>query len=187
MQLLQKLWNDCKCCLMLGLLLCLAACGKTVIRTTASEPRGATTTMSNPTPAATQNTPAPDEVTIFLDKTQYGLADTLKVTISSRVATPITTSDHQSACTIVKVQMQRADSWVEVGKCLQGTPTRRITLDANSTTTVVIGPAATNLATNAHWHAGTYRIVFTYILGKDEITGPSTTIYSAPFTIGSLR
>jgi hypothetical protein len=133
----------------------------------------------------TQNTPTPDAVTVLLDKTQYGVDDTLHISIANRLTTPVTGSDHQSACTIVKVQMQRAGSWIDMGKCLQGTPTRRVTLEANTTTAVAVSPGASNFATNAHWNAGTYRIAFSYIPGKDEITGPSTVVYSATFTIGS--
>ena len=175
--------NAMLACCFVGILLGLAACGVSSGGSTANTPGENATPMPTLANGQGSATPAPDSVTLLLDKAQYAASDTLTITLYNKVATPITASDHQSACTIVTVQMQRNDAWVNVGKCLQGTPTRRITLDANSTMAITVAPGASNLAPNAQWQAGTYRVAFTYIPGKDEVVGPATVVYSASITV----
>ncbi|MBA3822695.1 MAG: hypothetical protein H0X24_02180, partial [Ktedonobacterales bacterium] len=143
-------------CCVVGLVLSLAACGVTG-GSTANEPGGNAT--PTPTGGNGGGTPAPDKVTVLLDKAQYGVGDTFTISVVNRVATPITASDHQSACSIVTVQVERNGAWVNIGKCLQGKPTQRITLAANATTTIAMAPGVMSLAANTTWQAGTYRAV----------------------------
>jgi hypothetical protein len=173
--------KNIRVCCLVGIVLSLAACGVSSVSSPAQGIGGNATLV--PTSINSQATPAPDKVTLVLGKAQYTAGEALNITLYNKVATPITASDHQSACTIVKVQVQRNGAWVDVGKCLQGSPTRRITVDANATMTVTVAPGASNLAPNAQWQAGTYRVAFTYIPGKDEVVGPATVVYSATFTI----
>ena len=165
----------------------LAACGKSTNNAgggqSANQPNGTASPTFTPAPQV----PTAGQVGIALSKMQYSANEAMVITILNGLTMPITASDHHSACTLVDVQMlTNNNTWQTVGKCLQGRATRLIPLAAGATSMQSISPGASNLAVNAAWTAGTYRIAFTYFLGSAESVPTllqTNTIYSAVFSV----
>lgn len=161
--------------LLLGLvLLLLAGCG--YHGTTTSGPAA---TSSGPPATATAILPPPPPnvqaggVTVQLSAPSYHAHDTIVVTISNGASQAISFADHQSNCTVVLLQQQRAASWEPVNACRLMTLTRFLSLKAGQSTT------ATLRTSDTAWSAGTYRVAFSYRMGR----GPAAVAYSPLFQI----
>jgi hypothetical protein len=154
---------------MLGLVI-LAGCGAS----------GSAGTGGGGTPIAGTATPGP--VTVAADKQRYGPKDTIAVTITNGLSTPIAAPDHQSNCTTVTLDWWSGANWQPQNPCKLMTPTRLIPISAGATLAQQLQPQS---GTPAAWTTGTYRIAFTYYIGTPgSHSGSSTTIYSATFTVG---
>ena len=128
-------------------------------------------------------------VTITLAKTQFAIDEPIAVEVANGLTTQITTSDHQSGCTIVTLQSQDANGlWQVIAPCRQGTPTRLIPIAAGSSMTQTLGPPSTG--SSASWSKGTYRLMLGYTFQVDTASAtvqPSSApspVYSTQFTIG---
>lgn len=174
-----------------------AANGSNGTNSAAPGPTQSSTAPNSPTPvpsqqaAPPQNTPAPttmpstagDKVTLTLNKRNYGTNERISVTITNGLSKAITTMDHQSACTVVTLQMQVNNQWQTRSPCLLKTATRLITILAGSSITQSLTPGVTN-----SWPNGLYRLVFNYNVGEHLVpTGGDVpafaSILSSTFTI----
>ncbi len=137
---------------------------------------------ATPRPSATaQPTSRPGQVTVAVDKTHYAPTDTITVTILNGLATTISTTDHQTNCTVVTLERLVNGAWQPVGACRLMTPTRVVPISPG-TTVQQLGSTA--------WPAGTYRVAFRYFTepdgepGQGASPGQGGVVYSATFTIG---
>lgn len=165
----------------------LAACGKSSDNAANGQPANPTNGTAIPTFTSAPQVPTPGKVGLALSKVRYTADEAMVITILNGLTTPITASDHHSGCTLVDVQLLTSNNtWQTVGKCLQGKPTRLISLAAGATSAQTISPGASNLALNAAWQTGTYRIAFTYFLGDAKgvpTSSQTNTIYSAVISV----
>ena len=131
--------------------------------------------------ATPRPTSGPGQVTVAVDKTHYAPTDTITVTILNGLATTISTTDHQTNCTVVMLERLVNGAWQPVGACRLMTPTRVVPISPG-TTVQQLGSTA--------WPAGTYRVAFRYFTEPDGESGQATAsaqgglVYSATFTIG---
>lgn len=160
---------------LLGLcLLLLAGCGYN--GTTTSGPAA---TFSGPPATATAILPPPPPnvqasgVTVQLSARGYHAHDTIVVTISNGTSQAISFADHQSNCTVVLLQQQRAASWESINACKLMTLTRFLSLKAGQSTTATLRTSGTT------WSTGTYRVAFSYRMGSS----PAAVAYSPLFQI----
>lgn len=123
--------------------------------------------------------PTPSQVTVTTSQQRYTPSDTVIVTITNGLATRILAADHQSNCTIVRIELQSGQAWQPQNPCKLMSPTRLIPLDPGSATTQQLQPIQQAGATR--WTSGTYRIVLAY---RQNPTDADTTIYSASFDVG---
>ena len=164
----------------------LAACGKSTDNAGSGQPANQPNGTTSPTFTTAPQVPTPGQVGLGLGKIHYAVNEAMVVTILNGLTTPITASDHHSDCSLVDVQILTNNTWQTVGKCLQGRPTRLIPLAPGAASMQSISPGASNLAVNAAWPTGTYRIAFTYYIGSAESVPTATqtqTIYSVAFTV----
>ncbi|HZR42224.1 MAG TPA: hypothetical protein VFB12_19045 [Ktedonobacteraceae bacterium] len=159
--------------------------------TTTGASNAVATPTSKPVPTGVQTTPSTGAVRLLLNKSSYAPYETITVTIQNGFATPITTTDHQSGCTMVLLQMQDAKgSWQMQGLCREGIATRMVTLAAGSSTVQSLSPQSGTFARGSTWARGQYRFVFTFSKGAPDPThelgmGSSATdiVYSATFVV----
>jgi len=117
-----------------------------------------------------------------MDKQHYSATDPITATISNGLATSIWAADHQSACTVLTVEMQQGNQWVPIARCRSMIATRMIPFAAGSQTTVRLLGAGTD--PHNVWPAGTYRARFSYRGNENAPGGPMGIVYSAQFTVG---
>jgi hypothetical protein len=133
------------------------------------------------TSATAQPTSGPGQVTVAVDKTHYAPTDTITVTILNGLAAIISTTDHQTNCTIVTLERLVNGAWQPEGACRLMTPTRVVPISPGTT--------VQQLSSSA-WPTGTYRVAFRYFtepdaeLGQGATPGQGAVVYSATFTIG---
>jgi hypothetical protein len=118
-------------------------------------------------------------VTVTVDKTHYAPQDTITVTISNGLATTISTTDHQTNCTIVTLERLANGAWQAEGVCRLKTPTRIVPISPGMTVQQL---------SSSPWPTGTYRVAFRYFTEPDAVQGASPgqggLVYSTTFTIG---
>lgn len=118
----------------------------------------------------------PGQVVLTLDKASYTTSDSIRVTIANGLATAISTTDHQSGCTVVTLERWASGAWQAQGLCRLMTPTRIIDL-APGTTAQQLGAT----------QPGTYRIAFHYFVGSASGNAPTTSqsavVYSSSFAV----
>lgn len=119
-------------------------------------------------------------VVVEVGAVSYATSDTIAVTVHNALGVSIIATDHQTACTIVQLQMQVNGAWQNQGGCALGIATRQVPLAAGSNTAVSVSPSAGQIKASP-WPAGSYRVAFTY--RASAATDASDTVYSAPFTV----
>lgn len=147
-------------------------------------PTGGTPTPGGPataTPIPPGGTMTPGAVTLALSATSYTAGQPIVVTIHNGLNTTIMTADHKTNCSMVTLQMQTANGWVDLAPCKLMIATRLVELAAQSATPIALG-SGTQAAT-ANWGAGTYRVMFTYGTTPQNAPVGAGIIYSATFTI----
>jgi hypothetical protein len=163
----------------------LAACAATsepIGGHAASATESAQSATATPTATAVRQTPAnPGRVTVTVDKTHYAPTDTITVTIFNGLAASVSTTDHQTNCTMVTLERSVNGAWQTIAPCRLMTPTRVVPIPPGATTQ--------RLGSTA-WPVGTYRVVFHYSTEPDAAPtqgatpGQGGVVYSANFTIG---
>ena len=134
------------------------------------------------TASANAGTPTAGPVTLTLDKQQYSANDTITITVTNNGATAIFVADHQTACTIISLEINVNGAWQPIRDCQQMTATRLIEIMAGATSVQKLAPGAGRI-TNKPWAAGTYRATLTYGIGGSPIPNASKVATSTPFTI----
>ena len=122
------------------------------------------------------------QVTLALDKQTYQPGDTIVVTINNGLSQTISTTDHQTNCTLVTAEYLAGSQWQAVGACRLMTPTRIVPLPANSSTVqqLVVPESSSD---GSSWPAGTYRVTLVYSGGDEGTAVPGGLVHSAEFTI----
>lgn len=121
-------------------------------------------------------------VIVEVGAASYATSDTIAVTVRNALAISILATDHQTACTIVQLQIESNGSWQNQGGCAMGIATRQVPLAADSSVAVQLAPTAGQISAKP-WPAGTYRVAFTYVAGPNVTAGENHTVYSTPFTV----
>lgn len=121
-------------------------------------------------------------VVVDVGKSAYATTETIAVTVRNQLPDSIIATDHQTACTIVQLQIESNGSWQNQGGCALGIATRQVVVAAASAMPVNVDPAAGQIKVKP-WPAGSYRIAFTYRTGSIATPGPSETVYSQTFTV----
>ncbi len=153
-----------------------------------------------PTPG--RDTPAVTNVLITTDSQTYTPGDTIHVTITNHVGTPIFATSGKANCTVVEAQRKTAQGWqtTHIAPCADTDSTDIVQIAAGARHTAEIATGGSAPAVPA----GTYRLALSYstfsippqmsaslngapLLGKPIArakSSPLTTVYSQAFTIG---
>jgi hypothetical protein len=172
--------------LALAALLGLAGCGVPSQGGTGNNNGSGTPTGNGTTPTPS---PKPGQVNILLDKTHYGVNDTITVSITNGLATSIYSAQRYTNCTILTLQWKSGASWAVWGRCLAEQTPHLTQVKAQSITPIQLIPGNTGAGvprkgTTLAWQPGTYRIVFSYNTIPDEENPQGVVAQSATFTIG---
>ena len=128
--------------------------------------------VGSPSTPSHNSTPQPGAVTLRIQFPSPH-SNTLAVTITNEEAQLISTTDHQTDCTILLAEQRIGGQWRPLLNCAVMTPTRHHLILPGHTQT---GPLYTTT-----WPAGTYRIKLEYAQGQQ--LSPTRTIYSASFVL----
>lgn len=115
------------------------------------------------------------------ERSVYQEGEPVVASILNDTAQPIVTFDHKTYCSIINVQKQESNNWVNVSPCLLASPSKQVRLAAREEMTVQLpdNNAPTKLA------PGTYRLEFSYwaIDASGNSTGNPITVYSSTFNV----
>lgn len=167
----------------LVLVLLLAGCG--VSTTIGGAPSGDATATATATPGGTpvSSVPPTSAVTLSADHASYSPSSTITITVTNNRSTSIFTFDHQTSCTILTLQRQKASGWENVGGCAMGRATRQVEIKAGATMQVTLAPGAGQMQA-IPWPTGTYRAVLNYALQPQEMANANMILAATPnFTI----
>src|SRR5262249_31116413 len=129
-----------------------------------------------------RETATPGPITVTPDKQRYGQSETIAVTIMNGTSTGIAAPDHQSNCTTVTLEWWTCQSWQAQKPCKLIIANRLIPIMPGARLVQQLQPQG---GTSPSWAIGTYRVAFTYSVGTPaNLSGSTTTIYSATFTVG---
>lgn len=188
-------------CLVLAALAGLSACGVSSAGVGASNGTPNTPVTLSPAPSATPKATASatssssgsssgsastGPVTVTVDQQHYGTKDTVVVRVTNGLSTNIYAQNHETACTIVTLEMSAGGTWQPAGECREGILTTFIPVRAGTSATFDLIPGGGQLKSGA-WTAGTYRVVLHYTASNpDGSAAPPSSFnsaYSATFTI----
>lgn len=159
---------------MLVTLVALCGCGVTAAGAGTGDSSNTT-----PQPSPTSSTTPPGvtithgAVTVTTSKTQFARGDTIRVYISNGLSQSIFVADHQTACSLVTIELQSASGWRPLAPCRLMTPTRAVEIASGATNTQLI-------PTSGIVPAGTYRVRLGYAI---QTFGNPTVVYSGLFTV----
>lgn len=172
--------------LALAALLMLAGCGPRTGGDTNNSGTPAGKTGGNATPNPTLT---PGQVTIWLDKSSYGVKEIITVNVANGLSSSIYSAPRYTNCSVVSLQWHNGATWVQWGRCLIEQTERFTQLKANSVTTLRLDPT-TNMtrpgavrAATTVWHPGMYRVVFSFNTVPDEGNPAGTVVTSETFTV----
>ena len=171
---------------LIGISTLLAGCGRTIGPGGALQAGASPTASTGISATATAGASSPGtpgalgkgtsgQVTLTLDRQQYGAGNTIVVTVHNGLSQAIWAADHQTACTVVTAERLQNGQWQTVGACRLMTPTTMVSLPAASAT-------AQRLASSG-WPSGTYRVTLSYN-GDAGAGGSGGVAYSVEFSIG---
>ena len=120
-----------------------------------------------------------DAIQVTTDQTHYAPGATLRVTITNAGAEAVRVADHQSDCTVVRIEAWDGPAWVLRHPCRLMRPTRLLAIAAATTLAQEVRPPVDGGASG--WPPGTYRATCAYLTGPD---GTEAAAHSASFTIG---
>jgi hypothetical protein len=123
-------------------------------------------------------------VTLRPDKSSYNASEPITAIINNNAQQAITALDLKSYCTIVKLQRQAGDRWVDVGQCFLRRAPFPVTLGAGETTRVVLMP---NGNSSSAREPGVYRLVLEYTFGSSNPgTADQLTAVSSLFRVTNM-
>lgn len=168
----------------------LAGCGGVGGQTAeGGAPTGATPAVK-PTPTitvtATVNTnggtPVAGAVTLTLDKQQYGPNDTITITVTNGGSADIFAANHQTACTIITLEVNVNGAWQPIHNCQQMSATRLIKIAAGATSIQTLTPGSGQIV-GKPWATGTYRATLAYGTGSAPTPNAGKLAITTTFTI----
>jgi len=121
------------------------------------------------------------QVTLTLNKMQFGAEDPVIVTVHNGLTQTIWLSDSKTGCPSVVLERQVNGQWQPVKRCALGPKPRSTSLSAGSEKVVQLD-ATTGIDTGAGWPAGTYRATMSYTTDQ-AIASAQTLILSTQFFI----
>lgn len=128
--------------------------------------------------------PRANLVTLKADKGNYNANEPITAIIGNGAQQAITAFDLKSYCTIVRLQRQERDRWLDVGQCLLRRAALPVTIGAGETKRVVLMPGAN---ANSDRPPGAYRLVFEYSYGSgDTMASEMLTSVSPTFRVNSM-
>lgn len=139
----------------------------------------------NPTPTVSAPTASPspaERVTVTVAKAEYQKQETLRVTIHNQSSQMVSFPDHQTSCTVILLQAQKAQPRTAeqgqpgINPCLLKTATRLHVLAAGQQLVVPIPPPSNG------WTTGRFLATLNYFLAS----APAATVSSSVFTIGPV-
>ena len=189
----QKRWSRKLLIVSGALLLLLAGCGNaqnvltdspnaTTIATTATVILRGMPTPRPVTPVPTTPgsvTVPPGQVVITVAKSSYASHEAIIATITNGLASTIIVRDHQSACTLLTLQMQTDKQWVVQAPCRLSTVTRLLLIPAHTSRMQSLAPGSTP------WTGGQHRLMLSYTIGTadENSAGTFTEVYSPTFIL----
>jgi hypothetical protein len=126
-----------------------------------------------------QTTPA--QVTLTINKTQFGAEDPVIVTVHNGLTQTIWLGDRRTGCPSVVLERQVNGQWQPVNRCALGPKPRSTALAAGAETVVQLD-ATTGIDTGAGWPAGTYRATLSYTTDQKMVSA-QTVAQSTQFII----
>lgn len=126
------------------------------------------------TPMST--TPPMQAVSLTTDQASYSPTSTVNVTLANRRQASVFSTDHQSLCAVVTLQRQVDNEWVAQRQCRLMSPTRIVEV-AVGTTQITLAPGDTP------WPTGAYRVVFHYVVSRQDDMGNGLSVASPIFTV----
>jgi hypothetical protein len=159
--------------------------------TATSVPGGAGTGISEPSAESLSESGSPvpfvpGEVSAKLGSDGYPVGAVIHVTVSNGLDHPIYTEDSKTACSIVFLQRQDADSWHDIVGCRLGRPTSIVAIDSVLGRRIELDPTSFHLSDGTGrpaFDAGRYRVSFTYRVDPDIAAAEPMIAYSAEFLI----
>ena len=120
-----------------------------------------------------------DAIQVTTDQTHYAPGATLRVVISNTGPEAVRVADHQSDCTVVRIEVWDGQTWALRHPCRLMRPTRLLAIAPGTTLAQEVRPPTEGGASG--WPPGTYRATCVYLTGPDGAEGAA---HSVPFTIG---
>lgn len=139
-----------------------------------------------------QNTSPPTHssgpVEISTDHSQYGAAETLNVTVTNHLATPIYAFDTRASCSILGLEFLAKGGWQvsSAARCALGRMALPVKIEPGATYSAKIASRSIPNS-KANFPAGTYRLSLTYYssLPNQGAASAGTTNYSVQVTVTS--
>lgn len=127
--------------------------------------------------------PPSNSVIVKAERSLYQDREPIVIKITNDQEQAIVAEDHKSYCTVLNIQRQEGDNWVNVAPCLLLSPIRLIKIGSREDLFVKIAneDAASRLT------PGTYRLELTYsgVDNAGQPAGSPVTVYGATFTVAS--
>jgi hypothetical protein len=129
--------------------------------------------------------PSADQVSVTTDRSSYDVSEPVVAMITNGNDQSIVTWDHKTNCTIVTVQKQESNGWVNIAPCLLLTPTRLVSIGPRMELSMKLPPENSS----ARYEPGNYRLEFAwfFIDGNGLPAGNPALSYSPQFTITSKQ
>jgi hypothetical protein len=129
--------------------------------------------------------PSANRVSVATERSEYDVSETIVGKITNDNDQSIVTWDHQSNCTIITLQKQEANRWVNIAPCPLLSPSILVKIGPRMEMFVKLPPANPN----SRYEPGTYRLEFIwFIIGADGLPmGNPAPTYSPQFTLTSKQ
>ncbi len=125
--------------------------------------------------------PVAEKVKVVADKSQYAPTDMITATILNEADKPIQALDLKSYCTIVQLQVQDANRWVDLLNCPLSRAPEAVNIWPNQKLEVALKPSQQTPGPNP---PGLYRLALTFkVVENGNPVGESLLVASEPFRV----
>jgi hypothetical protein len=112
--------------------------------------------------------PAPaGKITITVSASSYGPGQVVSATIANGLDKPVFTTDSKSDCSIAILEREEAGAWNPILTCMVRRPPVTVAIGSSRGRTVLMN-LSNFAAPGTPLEAGTYRLTFTYGLGREQ-------------------
>ncbi|HET6349159.1 MAG TPA: hypothetical protein VFH88_08755 [Candidatus Krumholzibacteria bacterium] len=123
------------------------------------------------------------EVRISVDRSSYSMGDTIVVDVHNGLDSLLTTHDHQSFCSIARLDRATPVGWDDAGPCNSLAPTRQVSIASGESNSFRLPVVASPDAYPAVTQTGTYRWEFIYSVGPHFSFSRSAHVLSGTFVV----